>query len=222
MNSTQQGREGMTDQGTQGRFSSVLATIRRKLGASPRQLMIFGLLLAVAGTMWARPAATLLWHRLRIITGMPRMAVADEDPELVADAGEQGPERLDAGEAVELDEILHRDPFKRTSTFTMMTVAGSSETGSGGMREVRELDPDSLVSIASNIRLTGTAKGLGTALLDGRARAIGDHHEAGGALFRLAEVMTGVVILETTSKDGTVTYRFQLDKSGAKALSSDN
>ena len=33
--------------------------------------------------MWARPAGLLIWNRLRIITGMPRMAIADQDPKML-------------------------------------------------------------------------------------------------------------------------------------------
>ena len=70
---------------------------------------LLGLTFAVAGLMIARPAGMLLWHRLRIITGMPRMAVANPEPRLATTSPGAG--RPDATGSLELDARLVRDPF---------------------------------------------------------------------------------------------------------------
>ena len=59
--------------------------------------------------MIARPAGMLLWHRLRIITGMPRMAVANPEPRQAMPSSGAG--RLGAPRFLELDSRLARDPF---------------------------------------------------------------------------------------------------------------
>lgn len=203
------------------RLSAVLGAMRRKLGASRGQFLAFSLLFAVAATLWARPAATLLWDRLRIITGIPRMAVADENPEIIADVGPTRPKRLDAGRAVLLDAVLLRDPFNRNSNGGGSPSGNLTRPGSPGSNIDGYERTEQLMAAASSIRLSGTAKGLGTALLDGRARAIGDDHEAGGFTFRLVEVHTGLVVLETGSDDGEDRKRFLLDRNGAQPVPSD-
>ena len=71
--------------------------------------VLLGLTLVVAGCMIARPAGMLLWHRLRIITGMPRMAVANPEPRQAMPSSGAG--RLGAPRFLELDSRLARDPF---------------------------------------------------------------------------------------------------------------
>ncbi|MEC7352547.1 MAG: hypothetical protein VXY94_07885 [Planctomycetota bacterium] len=70
---------------------------------------LLGLTFAVAGLMIARPAGMLLWHRLRIITGMPRMAVANPEPRPATTS--PGAQRPGAPGSLELDARLDRDPF---------------------------------------------------------------------------------------------------------------
>ena len=52
--------------------------------SSPSRVLLASALIAAAGIMMARPAGMLLWHRLRIITGMPRMAIANPSPDHAA------------------------------------------------------------------------------------------------------------------------------------------
>jgi hypothetical protein len=146
------------------------------------------------------------------------MAVADDDPELLADRGPAGPDRLDAGRAVLLDTVLFRDPFERRSNWSGSLTGHRTNSGSTASATDATASARQLIAAASSIRLTGTAKGLGTALLDGRARAIGDPHEAGGFTFRLVEVFTGLVVLETGSADEGDVQRFQLDRNGANLV----
>ena len=85
--------------------------LRLRLGASHRQFMVFGLLVLTGGVMMARPAGMLLWHRLRIISGMPRTAIADQDPKIIA--AQTGPvfAPVSEGREIQLDVSLLRDPF---------------------------------------------------------------------------------------------------------------
>lgn len=202
-------------------FSVGLNRLRLKMGASSRQFAIFGLLLLVAGTLWARPAAVLLWHRLRIITGMPRMALADEDPEEIVKAHVIAPERLDVGRPVYLDDTLQRDPFKKRGDRSVTRSSTTSESVNPSVARKATERAERITTAASKIRLSGTAKGLGTALLNGRARQIGQGFVVGEFTFRLLEVRTGVVVLEGVFPDEEQVYQFRLDRDGAEPLVSE-
>ena len=201
------------------RFSSGMHKLRQKLGASPRQFAIFGFLLLIVAGLWARPAATLLWHRLRIITGMPRMAVADDDPEEIAKADFNTPEPLDVGRPVELDVILRRDPFKKRSSGVQHAASADSGTASELSAEMETERLERVTLAASSIRLSGTARGLGTALLNDRARVLGESFDVTGLSFRLVEVGTGSVVLEGALPGEDSIHRFRLDRTGAQLIS---
>lgn len=188
--------------------------LRSRVGASRRQFAVFALLILVASALWARPGAMLLWNRLRIITGMPRMAIANEDPELLAQGDEAPPEALDAGRWVRLDDSLRRDPFASFAAGAAADVR-SDEPGSNPSGSTPEKTVEWLGSVASLLRLTGTAKGLGTAVLDGRVRALGKTFEAHGAAFRLTEVRSGAVVLEVRVIGDDAGAFFLLDRSEA-------
>ena len=198
--------------------------LRVRMGASRGQFATFSLLLAVAGILMARPAGMLLWHRLRIITGMPRMAVANQDPVQVARA-ESIPDRLDPGRPIILDQMLVRDPFmaplpesdQSSANLPAVTRERSDEP------VVIDLDAasDRVIRAVSMIRLSGTAKGLGTALLDGAVRSIGDSVESGSLVFTLREVRSGSVLLESNEAVGQPGVVVLLDRSGARLIDSD-
>ena len=194
--------------------------LRIKIGASRGQLATLGLLLIIGGTFIARPAGMLLWHRLRIITGMPRMAVANQDPAQIAHAGPI-PNRLDPGRPVVLDDFLVRDPFRApmpNQSDNAAVIAATALSLSNDAEVVIELDmqSDRIVHAASLIRLSGTANGLGTALLDGSVRQLGDSIESGTVIFTLHEVRSGEVILEFTPSDGGSAVLIVLTRSGAR------
>lgn len=171
-------------------------SIRVHTGGSRKQLITFALLLAVAGSLWARPAGLLLWHRLRIITGMPRMAVAVDEAETLAALTPDTPASLDAGRTVQLDGALRRDPFVPTTNAVILvaqTIAGgqSSETPAGA-----STIESPVVFALPQVRLSGTARGLGTAILDGIVRQVGERFDIGGAAMELREVRFAAVVVD--------------------------
>jgi hypothetical protein len=204
---------GRTD-GFQHRVLVFVDAACSRMGASRRQFGIFALLLAVACTFWARPAGMLIWHRLRIVTGMPRMAVANEDPDVIAQVDFDPPELMDAGRKVELDEALLRDPF----------LAGSSD-GDGGETASSAQDANDgsddrdhvqlLTGLASQIRLSGTSRGLGSAVLDGRVSVLNAEIRTEDVDYRLVEVRSGAVVVEVSLPDAEQWLRFLLDREGA-------
>ena len=217
-------RNSTLDPSPSGTLFGRIDRLRVRMGASRGQFATFSLLLAVAGILMARPAGMLLWHRLRIITGMPRMAVANQDPVQVARA-ESIPDRLDPGRPIILDQMLVRDPF--------MAPLPESDQSSENLLVVNrersdepvviDLDAasDRLIRAVSMIRLSGTAKGLGTALLDGAVRSVGDSVESGSLVFTLREVRSGSVLLESNEAVGQPGVLVLLDRSGARLIDSD-
>lgn len=179
-----------------GKLLARVDSIRAHTGGSRRQFITFTLLLAVAGSLWARPAGLLLWHRLRIITGMPRMAVAVDEAETMAALTPDTPASLDAGRAVRLDGALRRDPFVPAASAVIHVaqtnaVGQSNATPAGGST----LEPP-VVFTLPQVRLSGTARGLGTAILDGIVRQVGERFDISGAVMELREVRSGAVVVE--------------------------
>ncbi|MDG2030695.1 MAG: hypothetical protein P8J45_06805 [Phycisphaerales bacterium] len=184
-----------------------------KIGASRRQFGVFSLLLVVACTFWARPAGMLIWHRLRIVTGMPRMAIANEDPDVLASMDIPEPDLIDAGREVRLDQNLLRDPFLIGST--------DGEQGSGTASGANDAELDlkarmqALTERASRIRLSGTSRGLGTAVLDGRVTVLGAESKTQDIDYRLIEVRSGSVVIDVSMPGEEQWVRFLLDRERA-------
>ena len=194
--------------------------LRVRLGASNRQFMVFGLLLLTAGVMMARPAGMLLWHRLRIISGMPRTAIADQDPKIVAARTAPTFEPVYEGRRIRLDSELFRDPFDRppSETVSQVTTVASDLQERGALPPGDMADRSRLIETISGIRLTGTAKGLGTALVNGSVRTVGTHFEVSEYTFKLIAVETGVIRLEVVENAVFDGWRCVVGREGATLL----
>ncbi|HAW95588.1 MAG TPA: hypothetical protein DCX60_04860 [Phycisphaerales bacterium] len=197
-----------------------LERLRVRLGASNRQFMVFGLLLLTGGVMMARPAGMLLWHRLRIISGMPRTAIADQDPKIVSAHTAPTFEPVSEGRRIELDATLVRDPFDRpfSDTVSRVTTLESDPQGSSALRPELAVDQSRLIETISSIRLTGTAKGLGTALVDGTVRTVGTRFEVSEYTFELIGVEAGAIRLEVVENTVFGGWRCIVDRDGATLL----
>ena len=197
-----------------------LERLRDRLGASNRQFMVFGLLLLTGGVMMARPAGMLLWHRLRIISGMPRTAIADQDPKIVSAHTAPTFEPVSAGRRIELDATLVRDPFDRPFTETVSQVTTLESDSQGSLELLRETDADRsrLLETLSGIRLSGTAKGLGTALVDGAVRTVGTRFEVSDYTFELIDVEAGAIHLEVVENNVFGGWRCIVNREGATLL----
>ena len=202
---------------------SCLERIRVGLGASHRQFMIFGLLLLTGGFMMARPAGMLLWHRLRIISGMPRTAIADQDPEIVAARSGPSLDPVNEGRAIQLDVSLIRDPFDSPAfqPVQVTTTSISDQSEVIASNPLTSPEQSSLVEVLSGMRLTGTAKGLGTALVDGSVRAIGSRFDVSEYTFELIAVDAGAIHLAVIGNPLFEGWRCIVDREGAMLLPSD-
>ena len=202
--------------GFRERFFRVVDALRSRVGASRRQFALFSLLLLVACTFWARPAGMLIWHRLRIVTGMPRMAIANEDPEMVASVDADAPASLQAGREVTLDRSLRRDPFRSRFDEGGEPSAVLEPVGAG--TESRH-QIDHLTRQIAGLRLSGTSKGLGSAVVDGRVRVVGSTFKVEGLDCRLLEVGPGSVLIEAFMPgDRLEGHRFLVDRGGVRHL----
>ena len=197
------------------RSTLLMDRMRKRFGASRKQFAIFSLLAMVAATMWARPAGLLIWNRLRIITGMPRMAIANEDPQVVAQADITFPDALEAGRAVFLEERLRRDPFTsgRHADFDgSLTGSDSSTVGEESDLDIKKAR---LLDAVSAMSLNGSGAGLATAILDNRARVVGRIFESDDLRFRLLEVRSNAVVIEASADGRGDWHAFLLERSGA-------
>lgn len=88
-------------------------TATRSLARRTRAGAVAFLALVVC-VLWAKPMGLLLWARIRILTNIPRTAIADD---VLAQALKNAAEdpRLPAPTRVELPVRASRDPFERTS-----------------------------------------------------------------------------------------------------------
>jgi hypothetical protein len=78
-----------------------------------------------------------------------------------------------------------------------------------------------LVEAISSIRLTGTAKGLGTALVDGSVRSIGARFDVSDYTFQLTSVHAGTIHLEVVENPVFNGWRCIVDREGATLLPSE-
>ena len=195
---------------TRARFQGIAAAVRLRSArlvrfGTRRSTVISGLVLVIPLVALAQPLGLLLWARLRLLTTIPRTAMATEEPTGIATGPGvvQFPDLPDPG----LDAEFRRDPMRvsphhfprPTSTSVEPRVGsksgvGSTEDESSEARRVR----DRLASTISGVRVQGLISDRGIALIDGRACRIGDEIPVGadGVEIRLLEVRTGSVVIE--------------------------
>jgi hypothetical protein len=169
--------------------------IRRRRGA-------LAIVAAFAVIAWAKPMGLLLWARIRILTSIPKTAIADDPAK--APEEPKPPIELDAGlpaggdwslDPFRIDPSIHPKPTPapepKAETVAEPKVAPSSTDESpseaiDGPRRASE-----------RFRLQAAGKGLSAAVIDGRSLRVGDALEsADGLRFTLVEVLEGAVILD--------------------------
>merc|ERR1711965_747999 len=106
-------REGTGISG-RARFQAMAASVRRRGSrlirfGSRRSTITSGLVLVIPVVALAQPLGLLLWARLRLLTTIPRTAMATEEPtRIAADPGVvEFPDLPDPG----LDDVFRRDPM---------------------------------------------------------------------------------------------------------------
>ncbi|MFM7261999.1 MAG: hypothetical protein ACKO3W_15525 [bacterium] len=170
---------------------------------SRRTAITFLMLFAVVA--WAKPMGLLLWARIRILTSLPKTAIAD-DPVLAHDAPEApiAPPEFDPG--------LSKIPEVRTDPFRIDPYTFPKANPPEVVAPVPEPTPKpSVPSVdeakremsrtagraAERFRLQSAGRGLSMAVIDGRTYRVGDPLDgADGLRFTLVEVLEGAAIVE--------------------------
>lgn len=152
--------------------------------------------------VWAKPMGLLLWARIRILTSIPKTAIAD-GPQLVA-LDDPAPADLDTGIPEAL--TVTRDPFA-IDVMAFPSRIDSAETArlpepifkpeTANVENRGPDGPETARRAAERFRLQSAGEGLSTAVIDGRTYRIGDIIDGfGGASFTLVEVREQSVVLE--------------------------
>lgn len=177
-----------------------------------------GILVAFSLVAWAKPMGLLLWARIRILTNIPRTAIADDPANVVVEPPR--PVEIDAGlspaagsgvdpfridpsllpASVEVpaepraDAAVHRPKPPDADAATPATQPAPAPPSAEELRvrRVREI-----ALARASLRLQSASRGLSTVVIDGRILRLGDLIDAsGGVRFRLAEILDGGAILE--------------------------
>ncbi|MGA1224348.1 MAG: hypothetical protein ACO31E_07260 [Phycisphaerales bacterium] len=174
---------------------NLIAWMRSRKGA----LM---LVTAFAVIAWAKPMGLLLWARLRILTSIPKTAIADDPANTQAE--EKPPVELETGlpgMGSVLIDPFDTDPHTPTSSDSPNPSHASivpTQKSDDDSTEVQALEEVEAARRATErFRLQSAGRGLSMAVIDGRTYRIGDTLEgANGRRFVLREVLEGAAVLE--------------------------
>lgn len=176
-----------------------------------REVALAVVILAVPLAALAQPLGLLLWARMRILTSIPRTAMATEEIESVAIV----PSDLEvfpdlpsvAPEASSLRDPLDVSPdhFPRSTNSSSdrgiepKSVPGTAEESEEAEESVRMR----LVPVVSRLEVQGLMPGRGLAVIDGRVRRVGEEFDGNvvGATFHLVEVRKSVAVVRTEGLD---------------------
>jgi hypothetical protein len=171
-------------------------------------------LVAMLGVVvWAKPMGLLLWARIRILTSIPKTAIADE-PQTIEDREAEPPE-IDTG--IRDDFSVITDPFAidgavfPSPTRSAETARSEAPIFKPETVKVENQRPDGLETArraAERFRLQSAGAGLTTAVIDGRTLRIGDILESSdGVQFTLVEVREQSVVLECDGQSFEIGFR---------------
>jgi hypothetical protein len=182
-------------------------------------------LLVVAGlglVIWAKPMGLLLWSRIRILTTIPRTAIADDaiaaapkpklppefDPQLPAMVvGARDPFRVDPAHFPSEQDLRNAQAAAATPANPALPAlpadpeadADAASATRSPLELADEQPPaeyERLRVAAESLRVQSAGKGLDTAVVGGRAVRVGDVLETtGGDEFVLVEVVDGGIVV---------------------------
>jgi len=145
----------------------------------------------------------LLWARIRILTNLPRTAIAEDPPK--APEVEPKPELIETGLEGWSESKL--DPFRiDPQRFPNPTPEALAPTITPVIEKPVSIQVDTPKQdvfetarrAAERFRLQTAGRGLSTAVIDGRPYRVGDMLERDGVQFTLREVRDGGAVLETS------------------------
>ena len=182
------------------RLGRVTTRIRR------RETVMALLVLTVPLFAIAQPLGLLLWARMRILTSIPRTAMAVEAEQVAVVIPEYGNSFPDLPQTTHETRPL-RDPlsisplhFPRSSNSTSDTGFGPKSPPSPAEEdEAASRVRDRLASVAARLEVQGLMPGQGLALIDGRVRRVGEEFpgNVAQATFQLVEVRKSAIVVRT-------------------------
>jgi hypothetical protein len=193
----------------------------RRIGR--RRTVLAGLVLAVPLAALAQPLGLLLWARIRLLTSIPRTAMATgEDGSTVAVV--EPPAFPDLPNA-DLPVPGLRDPlaisprhFPRANSPQGQTET-TPKSGLGPADDEKRAAAvlrERLAGVVGRLRVQGLVPGRGVALIDGRVRRIGESFPAtvDGTTVRLVAVEQSMVVVEC----GGLEFDIRLDGGGTDSV----
>ena len=181
--------------------------------ASRRNTVLSGLVLAIPMAALAQPLGLLLWARLRLLTTIPRTAMATEDPsKLAVVEGSRCSRTCPSRGWTTRSGGIHFESVRATSPDPHLLLWRPRLHRSRRSQNVEEEDREEqlvqerLASIVSEIRVQGLIPGRGVALIDGRACKVGDEvpTKVDGVTFRLLQVRMGSVVIDAGGHEFTL------------------
>lgn len=203
------------------RMRAGIEPVLRRIGC--RRTMLGGLVLAVPIAALAQPLGLLLWARIRLLTSIPRTAMATESNETVASVPTP-PAFPDLPDA-DLPVPGLRDPlsisarhFPRANSPQGLTET-SPKSGSGPAEDegrTAAVLRERLSGVVGRLRVQGLVPGRGVALIDGRVRRVGESFPAtvDGTTVRLVAVEQSMVVVEC----GGLEFDIRLDGGGTDSV----
>ena len=185
-------------------LSRVTSRVRR------REALLAVLILAVPALAIAQPLGLLLWARMRILTTIPRTAMAVEEEKVATTAPVFEDSFPDLPETVQEARPI-RDPLSISSSHFPRSSNSVSDTGFGPKSPFPAVDEDGaassdrarLASVAARLEVQGLMPGQGLALIDGRVRRVGEEFKGSvaQATFLLIEVRMSAIVVRIEGLD---------------------
>ena len=175
-----------------------------------REVLLATMVLTIPTLAIAQPLGLLLWARMRILTSIPRTAMAVEEEQVAVVVPEFEDAFPDLPEVV-FDAVPIRDPLAISSLHFPRSSNSVPDPGFGPKSPSSPAEEDGaasadrarLASEAARLEVQGLMPGQGLALIDGRVRRVGEEFpgNVAQATFRLIEVRKSAIVVRTEGLD---------------------
>jgi hypothetical protein len=165
----------------------------------------------------------LLWARIRILTSLPKTAIADDPTVKAGSEKPETPPEFDSG--LGATNEIRTDPFRiDPHTFPKLTPSPKVEAPSEAPPKVEPPSADeakrdesqAAAREAEQFRLQSAGKGLSIAVIDGRAYRIGDVLDGvDGRRFTLVEIRESAAFVEWSGERFEIRLRTSSGSSSA-------
>ncbi|MEE2894700.1 MAG: hypothetical protein VX726_03065 [Planctomycetota bacterium] len=170
-----------------------------------RRAVLATLVLAVPCVALVQPFGLLLWARLRLLTSIPRTAMAIEEETVLA-ADVTFDDVFPDLPGIRPTRVTARDPLAVSRNHFPRTLDSTAEPAFGPKSSPQPVDEQTAAStlrrelevVVARLKVQGLMPGQGLALIDGRVRRVGDEFGSGafGRALRLTEVRHSTIVVE--------------------------